>query len=615
MRFRMFRKDNVMAVVILMAGAAFSIIGFDLARDFERARVENEFNLLARDRAESFEKEVLNNIGVLYSVVSLFDASESVEREEFRKFTEYVFRWQKDILSITWAPRVLDSGRDTFEAAMRSEGFPDFEITETNLEGDIRPSGRRSEYFPNVYVEPFENNRWIFGLDSSSEAKRREAQRRALETGGPAASDWIHLTQGKSREFGCRLYAPFFRSGAAQEPGTENLRGFVSLNFEISRTAEIAWQNLAPRGIVTFIREKSEPDHVIGFYNLKRQPDSWVQENLGRRSELRWTQTFLFLDKEWEVVMMPGEGYLRSLRGIRWRPWGVLAAGFLVSFMAAVYFRELLGRTAKIEKRVRDRTAELSEANKSLAMEIEVRRQTEQALVKANEKLRSLNDLKSGFVANVAHELNNPLGIIREAISLVREDLGASLSPDHREFLEMGERSARRLIRLVDDLLDLSRIEAGKMKLKIEPVDLAGLVTEVIRGYERELAKKNLTLHREISPVGLIQGDHDKLTEVVINLLSNAIKYTPSGSVRIRLSGDEREVHFEITDTGPGIPPEYLDKVFDKFERILTEKQEGTGLGLPIARDIVELHKGRIWVVSEIGKGSTFIFTLPRDCR
>ena len=108
-------------------------------------------------------------------------------------------------------------------------------------------------------------------------------------------------------------------------------------------------------------------------------------------------------------------------------------------------------------------------------------------------------------------------------------------------------------------------------------------------------------------------ADKDKLTQVVINLLSNAIKYTPDkGNVAVKLEGSEKEIQFEISDTGAGIPKEDYGKIFDKFERITAEKQEGTGLGLPIARDIVELHRGKIWVESELGKGSKFIFTLPK---
>ena len=230
--------------------------------------------------------------------------------------------------------------------------------------------------------------------------------------------------------------------------------------------------------------------------------------------------------------------------------------------------------------------------------------------------LKELNERKTAFVANVSHELKNPLVIIKESLSNILDGISGTINPKQREVLEIGKKSVERLIRLVVDLLDLSKIEAGKMSLKLEQVDLKQVVSEVLKMYEREISKKELALKREAQGnVGLIWADRDKLTEVTINLLNNAIKYTLRGTITIKLAGDETKVRFEISDTGPGIPVEYQQKIFDKFERITAEKQEGTGLGLPVVRDIVELHKGKIWVESKAGSGSKFIFTLPRDSR
>ena len=239
-------------------------------------------------------------------------------------------------------------------------------------------------------------------------------------------------------------------------------------------------------------------------------------------------------------------------------------------------------------------------------------------LEKKNEELKGLDLLKSQFVANVSHEFKNPLAVINESLSLVMEGVAGSVNPSQNEILSAAKRNIERLTRLVKDLLDISKIEAGKMEMRRENFDIAILVNEVLANYEREKAKKGISIKRDIKEgIGAIWADRDKVSEVVINLLSNAIKYTPSGgSMTIKLDRVNEDVRFEISDTGPGIPEEYKDKIFDKFERITTEKIEGTGLGLPIAKDIVELHKGRIWVESPAGsQGSRFIFLLPRDLR
>jgi PAS domain S-box-containing protein len=230
---------------------------------------------------------------------------------------------------------------------------------------------------------------------------------------------------------------------------------------------------------------------------------------------------------------------------------------------------------------------------------------------KAEELLREMDKRKSAFVANVSHEFKNPLGNIRLSLESV---LAGEISEEQRMMLGIAHRSTERLIRLVTDLLDLSKIEAGKMRLKKEEVRLADVAEEVITANGGEISGKGLTLEKEFSEsAGTVLGDRDKLTEVITNLLSNAVKYTPAGGkIALGLSGTEKEARFEISDSGPGIAREDFGKLFDKFERLTAERAEGTGLGLSITKDIIELHKGRIWVESELGKGTKFIFILPR---
>jgi len=238
-------------------------------------------------------------------------------------------------------------------------------------------------------------------------------------------------------------------------------------------------------------------------------------------------------------------------------------------------------------------------------------------LTAANEKLKELDKRKSAFVANVSHEFKNPLAVIKESLSIIIDGLAGDIDTKQKDILSAAKSNIERLIRLVTDLLDISKIEAGKMEMRRENFDIGLLTNEILSTYEREFSKKKMLSSKNIpSDIGMIWADRDKISEVLINLINNAIKYTPEGGeVGIKLTAKENELYFEISDTGPGIPEEYKDKIFDKFERITAEKIEGTGLGLPIAKDIVELHKGRIWVESEAGKGSRFIFVLPRNFR
>ncbi|MBU1888090.1 MAG: response regulator [Candidatus Omnitrophica bacterium] len=232
----------------------------------------------------------------------------------------------------------------------------------------------------------------------------------------------------------------------------------------------------------------------------------------------------------------------------------------------------------------------------------------------ANKKLQELDKIKSGFVANVAHEFRTPLTIIKGNVDMVLKGGLGKVEASQKEMLDGAIRVANRLSRLVNDLLDISKIESGKMQLKKETLNINKIIEENIGVFRKMMQDRKQVLKNDLAnDMPDIKGDMDKVTQVFVNLLSNAIKYSPeNGNITIKTVNLEAEIMVEVSDTGEGIAPENLDKVFDKFTRVTAEKKEGTGLGLPIAKDIVVLHKGRMWVKSELGKGSQFYFTLPK---
>jgi len=234
-------------------------------------------------------------------------------------------------------------------------------------------------------------------------------------------------------------------------------------------------------------------------------------------------------------------------------------------------------------------------------------------LEKTNAKLTELDRMKSDFVANVVHELKTPLTIIKGNLDNIDQGLAGEVQAKQKEILGDVFKVINRLSRLINDLLDLSKIESGKMELNKEGLDIVALAGEVIETFEILAAGKKIGLIKEFPEKAVtVNADKDKLTQVFINLIGNAIKFTDKGSVTIRIIELQGEVQVEIHDTGPGIPQDQADKIFDKFVRVVAEKKEGTGLGLPIAKDIIVLHKGRIRVESENGKGSRFIFIIPK---
>lgn len=235
----------------------------------------------------------------------------------------------------------------------------------------------------------------------------------------------------------------------------------------------------------------------------------------------------------------------------------------------------------------------------------------------AEEKLIKLDQLKTDFVSTVSHELRTPLTIMGEYTSIISDEIPGKLNPEQREYLSIIERNIDRLSRIIEDLLDISRIEAEKVVLKREFVDLASIINDVVTQFKPKADEKQIEF-KTVLPMSLppLYIDADRIRQVFTNLIGNAIKFTPTnGKITAEITGEEKEVECHVTDTGIGIAPENLDKVFNRFEqfdRTNGSGAKGTGLGLAITEALIQLHGGRIWVESELNKGSKFIFTLPR---
>jgi nitrogen-specific signal transduction histidine kinase len=232
------------------------------------------------------------------------------------------------------------------------------------------------------------------------------------------------------------------------------------------------------------------------------------------------------------------------------------------------------------------------------------------------EKHVRLDKLKDDFINTVSHELRTPLSITKEAISLILEGATGDINAEQTEILGIARNNVERLARIINGLLDVSRIEAGKVELRKQDVDLQALVHEIVLGFEGKAREKGLEMRLELPEKGLrVYADEDKLSQIFTNLIDNAIKFTAEGRIEVSAADGDREIVCRVRDTGIGITPEGLPKIFDKFTQFGRKDgpgEKGTGLGLSIVKGLVEVHGGTIRVESELGRGTSLTFTLPK---
>ena len=278
----------------------------------------------------------------------------------------------------------------------------------------------------------------------------------------------------------------------------------------------------------------------------------------------------------------------------------------------------LIGCLAVTRKTPGDFAAETIELLQTFADQAVIAIQNARLFQEIADKSRQLevaSQHKSEFLANMSHELRTPLNAIIGFSEVLTERMFGELNEKQDEYLKDIHASGQHLLSLINDILDLSKIEAGRMELELADFHLPQAIENALVLVRERALRRGITLEQSIDPrLGEIRGDERKIKQVLLNLLSNAIKFTPEGGrIGVRAAPVDEHVEVAVSDTGVGIAPEDQEAVFEEFRQVgaAEKKAEGTGLGLALARKFIELHGGRIWVQSQVGVGSTFTFTIP----
>jgi signal transduction histidine kinase len=291
-----------------------------------------------------------------------------------------------------------------------------------------------------------------------------------------------------------------------------------------------------------------------------------------------------------------------------------LCLGYAISWSIVGPVTEISGRLAQIAAGDFTQRARVVNRDELGTLANDVNHMCEE-LGRLYRQIEEASKHKSQFLANMSHELRTPLNAILGYTELIIDSVYGNISEEVRTVLARVQKSGQHLLGLINDVLDLSKIEAGQLTLSVDDYSIKGVVQNVLSAVESLAAEKRLALNVEIQPnLPMGSGDERRLTQVLLNLVGNAIKFTDEGQVGIKVSTENDSLLVAVSDTGPGIAESNQARIFEEFqqaEKSTAAKKGGTGLGLAISKRIIEMHGGSIWVESSPGHGATFLFKVP----
>jgi signal transduction histidine kinase/CheY-like chemotaxis protein len=539
--------------IVLSVGLCFTM------RGWEQKELRKHAADLAHEQAEKLHVSVLRSMEVLYSIAALHAGQGNIRRQQFHEFVQQALARQPELQALSWNPVVPTAQREQFEAAAVADGLTNFQFCEKDSAGHFQRDRQRQEYIPVYFIEPLNDNLPALGFDLGSDAERLSSLDRARDMAEPVATAPVHLAQGPDNQAGLLVLLPVYSSGvpATVAARREKLVGFAVAVFRVNNLVQTEFNELREKGIEACLFDDSATGELIFGDHSVVAGEKVPLEVAGRRWVMGFSPTPQFI---------AAQSHLQS--------WLVLAGGLAFTFLTAAY---LFGSWR--------RTVEIAAANQA----------------------------KSDFLASMSHEIRTPLNAILGYAQLMQRD--PSLPPEQRDGIAGISASGRHLLGLINEILDLSKIEAGRMDLNPIDFDLALLANGLAATFRPLCAQKRIGFRLDLASGEhqRVRGDEGKLRQVLINLVGNAVKFTSAGEVAVRMVREPGDRWlFEVFDTGLGIPPEEQMDIFKPFHQGSgAQHQGGTGLGLAIAQRQVELLGGKLELKSERGTGSRFFFTIP----
>ncbi|MDH3230558.1 MAG: CHASE domain-containing protein [Alphaproteobacteria bacterium] len=615
-------------VVVLLVGVVISVAGFLTVRYYDEAADRHEFDrkaahyLFVSRTAVDRYVEAVSEIGTLIA-----EFGGQVNRWEFFKFTEERLPDYPGIRALAWVPRVAKSDRAGLEKSANDDGLFNFRLTERDTEGMVIEAGSRPEYLPVYYIEPFEGNEDILGFDLAFRPVYLSALERARDGGTLSTALAAPADAVKNAKATLLVVAPVYTTANTPLTIEDRRKKLVGFAVGLLDVGTIIDSTLAmfttPDWLDTYlIDEHASLGHRLLYYRPSplRGEHVAVTGEAGLHTGIFTSADIRLADRDWSIVVKPVPGQLVSGSGIA--PWGFGVVSLMLTLALVVHMNSTRDRQLQIERAVVQRTTELTRANASnvaLGKEIARRKRVEQELRAAKEQAEVANRAKSEFLAMVSHELRTPLNAVIGFSEMTVYELFGPVSERYREYGQDIRNSGLHLLSLINNILDLSKVEAKKFELDEQEIVIAEIVEEALCLLRDKAESVGVKIKTEYTnPVLAVYGDARSLKQIFVNLLSNAVKFTPPGGrivVNARIDYKGRLVA-TVSDNGVGIAKRDQARIFQPFiqaDSSISRKYEGTGLGLPLTKSLVELHDGELELKSKEGAGTTVKVIFPKE--